>query len=56
VTLQPSLGGVVLEPAHVHRALRRILGIQESSLAQRFEFDAAPVELIDTSASSPILP
>lgn len=55
-TLHPDPHGVVLQPAHVHRALRRILGIQNSSLAQDFEYDQPHVELIDTNASSPVVP
>ena len=39
-TLQPvTSGGVQLETAHVHQALRQILGIENHPLSQRFNFN-----------------
>jgi hypothetical protein len=44
-TLQPSSSGVRLRPAHVHRALRRLAGIDESTAAQRFPLEAEDLPL-----------
>lgn len=38
-TLEPSEGGVVLTPGHLHAALRDHLGIATGELAQRFPID-----------------
>ncbi|WP_437787341.1 DUF1501 domain-containing protein [Sorangium sp. So ce1097] len=36
VTLQPMEGGVRIKPGHVHKALRKLAGIADEPLAQRF--------------------
>ncbi|XXX71776.1 DUF1501 domain-containing protein [Sorangium sp. So ce134] len=36
VTLQPKEGGVRIKPGHIHKALRRLAGIADDPLAQRF--------------------
>ena len=33
-----DMNGVILKPAHVHKALRRYLGIENSASAQHFPF------------------
>jgi hypothetical protein len=36
--LQDNTRGVTIKPAHVHKALRRYLGLESSPLTQRFAF------------------
>ncbi|HEY0137371.1 MAG TPA: DUF1501 domain-containing protein [Nannocystis sp.] len=40
-TLAPSARGVIIEPAHIHHALRRLAGIDGHPLAQRYALDDA---------------
>lgn len=35
-TLEPSDAGVVIRPEHVHRALRRVAGVQDDALLERY--------------------
>jgi hypothetical protein len=44
-TLQPSPSGIRLRPAHVHNALRRLAGIEESAAAAAFPIEAANLPL-----------
>jgi hypothetical protein len=55
-TLQENPHGIQLRPAHVQRALRKLLGIDGHPLARSYEFGEPALELIDTSASSPVFP
>jgi hypothetical protein len=43
--LDASSAGIKLGPAHVHRALRKLAGIENSAVAQRFALDAEDVPL-----------
>lgn len=46
ITLEPvSSGGVVPTPAHVHRALRKIAGLDGHPIAQKFEFDVPQLDV-----------
>jgi hypothetical protein len=44
-TLQPSPSGVRLRPAHVHRALRKLADIDDSTVAKRFPLEAEDLPL-----------
>ena len=34
-----NFDGVIIKPAHVHKALRKYLGIEDSEITQRFPFN-----------------
>jgi hypothetical protein len=53
-TLQESPDGERLMSAHVHLALRRILGIDQHPLAQQYAFDVPEIDLLDPAVSSPV--
>ncbi|MES9878324.1 MAG: hypothetical protein ABW162_18260 [Candidatus Sedimenticola sp. PURPLELP] len=55
-TLQADTDGVVMNPAHVHRALRQILGIDKHPLARQFSFGEAEIDVLNPSKSSPVRP
>ncbi len=54
-TLQPDENGSRLRPAHVHRAIRQILNIDQHPLVQKFEFDEAEINLLNPANQSPLL-
>jgi hypothetical protein len=54
VTLQEDPAGVRLHTAHVHRALRDVLGIGLDPLARRFDFTVPEIGVLDSAQSSPI--
>jgi len=45
-TLKPSSSGVRLRPAHIHRALRGLAGINGSTVTQRFPIEADNLPLL----------
>lgn len=53
-TLQESSTGERLMTAHVHRALRRILGIDAHPLAQQYAFGVPEIDLLNPAVSSPV--
>lgn len=55
VTLQSDPNGVQLRSGHVHRALRRILGIDGHPVCRNLEFGLAEVDLLNPEHSSPLL-
>ncbi len=54
-TLQADSAGTMLRPAHIHRSIRRILGIDQTPLAEQFDFDEPELDLLDSGKSSPLL-
>jgi hypothetical protein len=52
VTLQPSATGERLRTAHVQVALRRILGIDQTPLAQQYPLDVPEIDLLDPAHQS----
>ena len=52
-TLQPDTSGITLRPAHVNRAMRRILAIDQHPLAQKYEFAEAELDLLNPGVQSP---
>ena len=56
VTLQPRAredGGVVLRSAHVQRTMRRIFGIDQHPLCQKYEFNDPQIDLLNPNYSTP---
>lgn len=45
-TLQPDSGGIRLTPGHVHRALRKLAGIDNTAVAQNFPITDAELQLL----------
>ena len=54
VTLQEDSAGVTLKSAHVHRALRKILGIDKHPLSQKFSCIEPEIDMFNASISSPV--
>ena len=54
-TLQPDENGIRLRPAHVHRAMRRILAIDQHPLAAKLTFNEAELDLLNPASSSPLM-
>ena len=54
VTLLEDANGVQLQTAHVHRALRVILGIDSDPLASRFALGGPDIGLLDPNHASPV--
>jgi uncharacterized protein (DUF1501 family) len=46
-TLQPADAGVVIRPEHVHRALRRLAGVDGDGMADRFPLAGEDIALFD---------
>jgi uncharacterized protein (DUF1501 family) len=55
-TLQANPDGVRLEPSHIHRALRQLLGIDQHPLALKLPFDTPEVDVLNPANTSPVLP
>ncbi len=53
-TLQLSETGLQLQPRHVQAELRKVLGIDSHTLAQRYDLKAEPMALFNSAASSGI--
>ena len=55
MTLQADSNGVQLNPAHLQRALREILGIDQHPLALKFAFNEAEVDTLNPNNTSPVI-
>lgn len=53
-TLQPASNGITLQTRHVHTELRKLLGINNHTLAQRYDLKAETFALFDPAVSSGI--
>ncbi|MES9873850.1 MAG: DUF1501 domain-containing protein [Candidatus Sedimenticola sp. 6PFRAG7] len=53
-TLQEDANGIRLRTAHVHQALRTILGIENDVLSKKYAFDVAPIDVLNTGVTSPV--
>lgn len=53
-TLQEDANGERLRMPHVHRALRRVLGIENDPICQQYDFGAPEIDLLNPSNQSPV--